>query len=29
MEFVGIEKGSAELVSAYIERLLQQGQPAE
>jgi DNA-binding response OmpR family regulator len=29
MEFVGIEKGSAELVSAYIERLLQQGQPIE
>lgn len=29
MEFVGIEKGSAELVSAYIEHLIQQGQPAD
>lgn len=28
MEFVGIEKGAAQLISAYIERLFQQGRPA-
>jgi hypothetical protein len=25
MEFVGVEKGAAELISAYIDHLLKQG----
>jgi hypothetical protein len=25
MEFVGVERGAAELMSAYIDRLLKQG----
>jgi hypothetical protein len=25
MEFVGVEKGASELISAYVERLLQTG----